>query len=105
MIGSALRGLSPGDFISEHCARRGINIKAAGFAPLREDLRVNYRAKNNMTLYLQVAFQLLGYFAPLAISGRKVGGVNHDPADLAVVLRSVPRDADNPRRLGCCYFR
>ena len=98
---SVFPNLSAGDLVNEFCARLGINIEAAGLAPLREDLRVDYRAKNDMTLLPQVAFQPLGHFAPSAIGDRKFGGVSHDPADLAIVLRSVLCDADGrgPTRL------
>jgi hypothetical protein len=75
--------------VNEFCARLGINFDAAGPAPLREDLRVDYRAKNDMTLLPQVAFQPLGHFVPFAIGDRKFGGGSHDLADLAIVLRSV----------------
>jgi hypothetical protein len=70
-----------------------------GPAPDLENLRINYRAKHVMTKPLEVAFAKFGLLAPFAVCCRKIIGVGHDLADLAIILGSVPSDGDRPSLL------
>jgi len=96
---ASLPNLSAHDFIDESRASVGVNTETAGPAPDLENLRINYRAKHVMTQPLEVAFAKFGLLAPFAVCCRKIVCVNHDLADLAIILGSVPSDANRPSLL------
>jgi hypothetical protein len=81
------------DLAGELGSCAGIDIQTARGAPPNERVRIDLGAQRDSAQALNIAFETVGFVAPLFIGRGQQISIRHDLENAAVILSLVPRDS------------